>query len=122
MNKKLFMERDPKIFLEDILDSIALIEQYLLNMTKEDFLKSTGLQDQVVRRLEIIGEAIRHIPHELRAHHPEIPWKKIVGMRDNIIHEYFQVDLYIAWETATTGIQKLKRQILAIKKDIKQRK
>ena len=109
------MERDPNIFLEDILKSIELIEQYLQNKTKDDFLKFTALQDQVVRRLEIIGEAARHMPYELRAQNPAIPWKKIVGTRDHIIHEYFQVDLDIAWETATTGIRKLKRQILKIK-------
>lgn len=112
------MERDPNLFLHDILESIELIEQYLRDKTKDDFLNSIALQDQIVRRLEIIGEATRHIPYELRARHPEIPWKKIAGTRDNIIHEYFQVDLNIAWETAITGIPKLKRQILAIKKDL----
>lgn len=112
------MERDPNLFIQDILESAELIEKYLQNKTRDDFLNSIALQDSIVRRLEIIGEAIRHIPYDLRAQYPEIPWKKVAGMRDNIIHEYFRVDLELTWIAATVEVQKLKRQILAIKKDL----
>lgn len=112
------MERSPNLFIEDILASVGLIEQYLRNKTKDDFFKSVELQDKVIRRLEVIGEAIRNLSKTLKVSYPEIPWKKISGTRDVLIHEYFGVDLDITWIAATIDVHKLERQILAIKKDI----
>lgn len=112
------MDRDPRIFLEHILESVALIEQYTKGKTQEEFISSVDLQDRVVRRLEIIGEAVRHLSEALKANYPDIPWKQIAGMRDVLIHEYFGIDLPLTWEAATCDILKLKRKISEIKMDL----
>ena len=92
-----------------------MLEQYTAGKTKDDFIHSIELQDRVVRRLEIIGEAVRNLSMAIREKNPEIPWKKIVGMRDILIHEYFGIDTDLTWQAATVDVRKLKRQILKVK-------
>lgn len=87
------MKKQLEVFLEHILESIALIENYLKGKTEDEFSDSFQLQDSVIRKLEIIGEAVKNLPQELREKHSDIPWKKIAGLRDVLIHEYFGVDL-----------------------------
>jgi len=77
------------------------------------------LQDSVIRRIEIIGEAVRNIPWEIKQKYPDIPWKDIVGMRDILIHQYFGVDLKLTWKTVKNDIPKLKFDMLRLKKDLK---
>jgi uncharacterized protein with HEPN domain len=113
------MRKDPRIFIEHILECIKLIEGYLNGKTKDDFLKSTQLQDAVIRRIEIIGEAVRNIPSDLRVNYPDVPWNEMVGMRDILIHKYFGIDLELTWEVAIRDIPALKERFFQIKKDIK---
>lgn len=75
------MKKDAVIFLEHILECINLVEEYTENKTLEDFFSSIQLQDSIIRRIEIIGEAVRNIPEEIKYKHPEIPWKEVAGMR-----------------------------------------
>jgi uncharacterized protein with HEPN domain len=105
------MTKDPQIFLQHIMESIEQIEDYLVDVLKEEFMDSSRLQDAVLRRIEIIGEAVKNIPDDFKEKHPEIPWQKIAGMRNKIIHEYFDIDLPLVWSTAKTDIPKLKKQI-----------
>jgi uncharacterized protein with HEPN domain len=76
------VKKSPKIFLNHIEESILLIEDYSTGVSQAEFLKNRSLQDSIIRRLEIIGEAVKHLPMSFRSKHTQIPWKQIAGMRD----------------------------------------
>jgi uncharacterized protein with HEPN domain len=112
------MTRDMRLYIADILDSIAKIEQYTKDIDGNEFLTDTQIQDSVLRRMEIIGEAVKNIPNDFRNKYPEIPWKRIAGLRDILIHEYFGVNLRRAWKLAKEDIHDLKNQLLKVGKDL----
>ena len=112
------MTRDMRLYIEDILDSIAKIEQYTQDINENKFLTDTQIQDSVLRRLEIIGEAVKNIHQTFRDKYPEIPWKKIAGLRDVLIHEYFGVNVRRAWKMAKYDIFDLKQKLIKVKKDL----
>ena len=112
------MKKGPRIFVEHILECIKLIEDYTKGVTKEDFLKSQQLQDSVIRRIEVIGEAVKNIPQEIKDKYSGIPWKRIAGMRDILIHEYWGIDLNLTWEVVVGEIPDLKRVMLRIRKEL----
>jgi len=112
------MTRDIRVYIEDILDSIAKIEQYTKGVNEQEFLTNTQLQDAVLRRLEIIGEAVKNVPQPFRDRYPHIPWKKIAGLRDVLIHEYFGVNMRRAWKLTKEDIFVLSDNIQKLKKDL----
>jgi uncharacterized protein with HEPN domain len=89
-----------KIYVEDILGAIARIDEYLDGLTFSQFVEDQKTVDAVIRNFAIIGEAAKYVPASLKKKHPEIRWKKMAGMRDKVIHQYFGVSLKILWETA----------------------
>ncbi|MFO8051965.1 MAG: DUF86 domain-containing protein [Thermoplasmatota archaeon] len=105
------MKKDPKMFLQHIIDSIELIEDYTRNKDLEDFLDDKQLQDSVTRRIEIIGEAVKNLDHDIREEYPDVPWKDIAGMRDVIIHGYFGVEPIIVWRVKENDLPDLKLKI-----------
>lgn len=111
------MKRDFLVFLDDILESITRIEEYTKGMDEEEFLKNVPTQDAVIRRLEIIGEAVKNIPQHVRDKYSDIPWKEIAGTRDIITHEYFGVNLERIWKTIKEDILPFKEQIEKILKE-----
>lgn len=112
------MERSSKLYLQDIIDCIVLIEQYLEEKTKEDLFTDQQLQDAVLRRLEIIGEASRQLSDEVKNDHPEVPWRDIINMRNIFVHGYFGIDIDLVWRELHEDLAKLKNQIEAIQKII----
>lgn len=114
------MTKDLYIYLEHILESINLIDDYTKGKTQANFLNTPQLQDAVIRRIEIIGEAVKNIPEEFKKKYPDIPWRAISGMRDVLIHEYFGIDLKLTWRVVEFKIPELKTNILAIRKELAQ--
>ncbi|MFH0918829.1 MAG: DUF86 domain-containing protein [Fibrobacterota bacterium] len=100
-------ERGVRELLEDIIEAISRIQEYLESMNYRKFAKETKTQDAVVRNLEIIGEAVKKIPSDFKAAHNEIPWKKMAGLRDVLIHDYFGVNLEVVWAVATENLPPL---------------
>ncbi len=103
--------KDDKVYLHHILDAIHKIERYLKGVSYEKFSKSDMIIDAVVRELEIIGEAARNVSIKFKTENCNVPWNKIMGMRNFLIHEYFGVSKKIVWETSKTDLPSLKEQV-----------
>lgn len=111
------MKKDAKIFLKHILESIEKIEEFMKGVSKERFLNSVQLQDAVIRRLEIIGEATKNLPTEFRKKYSDVPWSEIARMRDKLIHGYFGIDLNLTFDIVRKDIPGLKEKISKILKE-----
>lgn len=109
------MKKEPKIFVEHILESIALIEKYVEPLNQKAFFENQQIQDSVFRRLEIIGEAVKNLADDFKKKHPQIPWKEIAGMRDVLIHDYFGVNILQVWNTVKKNLPNLKKKLEKIR-------
>lgn len=108
------MYRDSKILIEDILESIEKINLYVEGLSFDDFNLDSKTIDAVTRNFEIIGEASNKIPEEFKINYPDIEWKKIIGLRNRIIHEYFGVDNSIIWFIIENELELLKEKLVKI--------
>jgi len=111
--------RDMRLYIQDILESIEAIEEYVQSTTEEQFYRNRQVQDAVLRRLEIIGEAVKNLDEDFRNRYQEIPWKKVAGLRDVLIHEYFGVSLKRVWRVIKIDLVDLKLQISRIWEELK---
>ena len=93
------------------MESIKDIESYSKNVSKSKFFKDNQLQDAIVRRIEIIGEAVKNIPNNLKNKYTEVSWKEIIGTRDIFIYQYFGVDLEIVWNIVKRDLPDLKKKL-----------
>ena len=105
------MSREWRFRLEDILSAAERILEYTQGMDAKTFAQDQRTVDAVIRNLEIIGEAARHIPPEVKEKFPELPWEEMRAMRNMLIHEYFGVDLWIIWQTIQQDVPSLIHQI-----------
>ena len=106
-------------YIKHILEAIRDIENSIKKISFEEFKNSKDSKDACIRRLEIIGEAVKNISPETKSKYPKIEWKQIAGTRDRIIHVYFDVDLDIVWNILTENLPSLKKEMLVIEKALK---
>ncbi len=105
------MKKDNTVYLRHILDAIHRIETYIEGITYENFIDNNLVQSAVIREIEIIGEATKNLAGEFSDKYPNIPWRKMVGMRDKLIHDYLGVDLDAVWDTIEKDIPALKNKL-----------
>lgn len=105
---------DFRIYVRDILEAIQRIDEYLDEMSFEEFSKDKKTIDAVVRNFAVIGEAAKNVPVSVKRKHPEIAWKRMSGMRDKVIHEYFGVDPHILWDTSKIDLSASKQMLEAL--------
>ncbi|MEM3407294.1 MAG: DUF86 domain-containing protein [Nitrososphaerota archaeon] len=112
------MKREIKDYIIDIIDSMNKAIKFIEGMSYEQFIQDDKTVFAVVRALEIIGEAIKKIPEEIRTRYPEIPWKGMARMRNKVIHEYFGVNLKYIWATVKERIPEIKPMFEKILRDL----
>jgi uncharacterized protein with HEPN domain len=102
--------KNDSVYLRHILDAINKIESYIA-VGRDVFFSDSHWQDAVIRQLEIMGEATKRLSQDLRRRHPNIPWKRIAGLRDVLIHDYFGVDLNMVWQITQIYLSKFKSEV-----------
>ena len=110
-------KRSWTIYIEDILVSMDKIERYIKGLNYKKFTVNELIIDAVLRNLEIIGEASRNIPEDIREKYPDIPWKRMIGLRNIVIHEYFGIDLGIIWQIISRNLPETKPKIRSMLKN-----
>jgi uncharacterized protein with HEPN domain len=103
--------RDPDLLIEDMLAAIRKIERYTAGMDQEVFQGDERTVDAVARNLEIVGEATKQLPEDFIAGFPEVPWRRIAGLRNRIVHDYFGLDLQIIWQVVRHDLPELRAQL-----------
>ena len=108
------MSRTYDIYLQDIVEAINRVESYVQDITRSQFEIDRMRFDAVVRNLEIIGEAVKRVPNSIRENHPNVAWRQIAGLRDRLIHAYFDIDIDIIWDVVQSELPILKSEIQRI--------
>ncbi len=108
------MKKDYRVYIDDMLEAINKIAEYVAGGDEVRFSRDTEKQDAVIRRLGIIGEAATRLPQEIRVLAPSVPWKSVVGLRNIVIHEYATVSMGKAWKVTQTDLPKLKDALVSL--------
>lgn len=115
------MQREPSVYLEDILTAACKIEKFTKGLSYEDFLDNDLVSDAVIKNILIIGEATKNIPEQIRNINPQIEWRKMAGMLDMMIHGYFTINYRIVWDVVKKKNPILRQQVELLLKQIDQR-
>jgi uncharacterized protein with HEPN domain len=107
-------EHDPRLYLIHIVESAEFVASYIEGRDSEAFAADQQLQDAVIRRIEIMGEAVKNLSQDVRDAHPEVPWRRIAGMRDKVIHDYTGVDVDLVWTVASELMPQLRDDVRTI--------
>lgn len=108
------MKRDYRLFIKDIIAAMESIEGFVEGMSFEELMQDDKTASAVIRKFEIVGEATKCLPDELKEEHPEIQWKRMAGMRDRLIHAYFGVDYKLVWEAIKAEVPSMKLKLQEI--------
>ncbi|MBI5967892.1 MAG: DUF86 domain-containing protein [Deltaproteobacteria bacterium] len=114
------MKRNHKLFVKDILDCIEKINEFIGDMDFDKFMQDDKTKSAVVRKLEIIGEATKNIPRQIREKYRELPWTDMAGLRDKIAHFYFGIDYEIVWEVVKKRLPEIKPIIHKVLKEMEE--
>lgn len=112
------MSRDLSLYFDDIISAISYIVDFTRNMTREGFFTDVRTQHACIRDLEVIGEAVKHIPADVRSRAPNVEWRKIAGLRDVVSHEYFGIDVDIIWDVIQSKLDVLKVEIERLRDNV----
>lgn len=115
------MKRDDLVCVIDMLESIAKIESYVSGIDEGKFRADSGTQDAVLRRLEIIGEASKNLSKSFKDNRPSVPWKKMAGLRDVLIHSYFGVSIERTWKVVKEDMKSLKAELQKAKTELQKK-
>lgn len=107
------MNKDPRVYVLHIRDALECIAEYTVN-GKETFFADRKTQDAVIYKLAVIGEAVKRLPKSFRESHPQVPWKRIAGMRDIVIHDYDSTELKKVWKVVESDAPKLRTAVVQI--------
>ena len=107
-------KREYKDFIVDVVKACSDISDFIKNMSYEDFVSDQKTVYAVVKAIEIIGEASKLIPEKIRLKYPHVEWKKAIGMRDKLVHDYFGIDYEVLWNTIQINIPKLAKEFKSI--------
>jgi uncharacterized protein with HEPN domain len=110
--------RDPKFYLKDILESMDSIELFIGKMDFDEFKEDDKTSSAVIRKFEIIGEATKNLPEDIKKDYPDIPWRAMAGMRDKLIHFYFGIKYELVWRTIKDVIPQLRPSLREIYKKL----
>ena len=113
------MSRDPKLFVDDMITACEKIQRYIARRPRSVFESDEQAFDAVLKNLEVIGEAAKRLPTEVKDSHPEIAWRDIAGLRDIIVHEYFGLDLDIVWDVVDKRVPALLVQLRNLRDSLK---
>jgi len=113
--------RDPKLYLNDIIEAMSAIEQFVEGIDFEDFKNDDMRSSAVIRKFELIGEAAKSVPESIKQEYPDIPWKDMAGMRDRLIHFYFGIKYELVWNTIRDVIPQVKASITKILEELEEK-
>jgi uncharacterized protein with HEPN domain len=113
------MQRDLKVYLQDVLESCELIIKHTESVSADEFRMNTMLQDAVIRRFKIIGEAVKHVPNALREKYPNIEWKNAAAFRDVLVHDYPDIIIDDVYHTSRNHLPAFRSQIAAVLDDLR---